>query len=192
MSIEQFIFHHPQAYNRLLVAGIAVMTIAGLASMVVPETGKQDKKAGIFAMEVPRAPEPQLRRLPGRDGSANPSRARLETPYVQPAPSVPAAPAITALSNSGDARSMGRAMNALKFGDAHWPALNALWTRESNWNPGARNASSGACGIPQALPCSKIPDMSTSGQISWGLSYIQSRYGNPSNAWRFWLSHHWY
>ena len=89
-------------------------------------------------------------------------------------------------------RQLGRVMNAARFGDNHWAALNNLWTRESNWNPAARNRSSGACGIPQALPCSKIPNMSPEGQIDWGLTYIKNRYGNPTNAWLFWLSHHWY
>lgn len=122
----------------------------------------------------------EVKQLPGRDGSG---------PVTKPA--TPAAsPAIPL--GSGDARTLGRSLNAVQFGDQHWPSLLALWNKESNWNPGARNRSSGACGIPQALPCSKIPDMSTQGQIEWGLQYIESRYGNPSNAWRFWLGHGWY
>ncbi len=67
--------------------------------------------------------------------------------------------------------------------------LVSLWNRESGWNPLAHNSSSGAHGIAQALPASK---MSSHGsdymtnyktQINWGLSYIKARYGCPANAW---------
>lgn len=67
--------------------------------------------------------------------------------------------------------------------------LVRLWNRESGWNPNAYNASSGAYGIPQALPGSKMAsagsDYQTNykTQINWGLGYISSRYGNPQNAW---------
>lgn len=70
---------------------------------------------------------------------------------------------------------------------SEWDALVELWHKESGWNPQAYNASSGACGIPQALPCSKIPNPSdVSSQIDWGLDYISSRYGSPTKALNFW------
>ena len=78
---------------------------------------------------------------------------------------------------------------------AEWEALIKLWTNESNWNPNAVNKSSGACGIPQALPCNKIPNPSSVfSQIDWGLDYIKNRYGSPSKALTFWnaQSPHWY
>jgi resuscitation-promoting factor RpfB len=87
---------------------------------------------------------------------------------------------------------------------AEWSALEKLWDGESNWNPKAMNKSSGAYGIPQALPYSKMPKMAwpesaggqsdATTQIQWGLSYIKSRYGSPSMAWAFWQKQkpHWY
>lgn len=75
---------------------------------------------------------------------------------------------------------------------ANWNALYVLWMRESGWNPRALNRRSGACGIPQALPCSKIPDKSVAGQIKWGLDYIQRRYGSPLGAMQHWQQKHWY
>lgn len=72
----------------------------------------------------------------------------------------------------------------------NWTDLVKLWTRESNWMWSAENPSSGAYGIPQSLPGSK---MATFGerwyddaavQIDWGLSYIAQRYGSPSSAWQ--------
>jgi len=80
----------------------------------------------------------------------------------------------------------------------YWPALLALWTRESGWNRFARNPSSGAYGIPQALPPSKMgpdanPPVSSAGaQIMWGLNYIAGRYGNPGTAWAHETAFGWY
>ncbi len=75
--------------------------------------------------------------------------------------------------------------------------LNDIWSRESGWRYNAENAS-GAYGIPQALPGSKMasagPDWQTNPatQIRWGLGYIKSTYGTPCNAWAFWQAHGWY
>lgn len=88
----------------------------------------------------------------------------------------------------GDPVEVGRIMAAQRgwTGD-QWNALYQLWMKESKWNPNARNFWSGACGIPQAYPCSKITDMSVSGQIRWGLDYISAKYGNPVNAYNYFL-----
>jgi hypothetical protein len=73
-----------------------------------------------------------------------------------------------------------------------------LWMRESGWRTTAANPSSGAYGIPQALPGSK---MATEGadwrtnhktQIKWGLKYIKSRYGTPCGGWNHFLNNGWY
>ena len=71
-----------------------------------------------------------------------------------------------------------------------YECLIKLWNRESGWRPNAVNKKSGACGIPQSLPCKKMrkegSDYKTNGktQIRWGLKYIKSRYGSPSKAWK--------
>jgi hypothetical protein len=76
--------------------------------------------------------------------------------------------------------------------------LSRLWIRESGWNPHASNPYSGAYGIPQAVPGSKMasvgPDWRTSPrtQILWGMRYIKVRYGTPYRAWRHELSYGWY
>ncbi|MEV0599522.1 transglycosylase SLT domain-containing protein [Streptomyces sp. NPDC050315] len=70
--------------------------------------------------------------------------------------------------------------------------------RESGWNPQATNASSGAYGLVQALPGSKMAsagaDWKTNPatQVKWGLNYMNERYGSPCGAWSFWQSHNWY
>jgi hypothetical protein len=90
----------------------------------------------------------------------------------------------------GDPREIARAlMPQFGFGADQFGCLDSLWTRESNWNPAAHNASSGAHGIPQSLPGSKMAsvgaDWATNPvtQITWGLGYIRDRYGSPCAAW---------
>jgi hypothetical protein len=69
-----------------------------------------------------------------------------------------------------------------------WSCLDDLWTRESNWIYNAENAS-GAYGIPQSLPASKMASAGSdyltnpSTQIKWGLGYITDIYGTPCGAW---------
>ncbi len=81
--------------------------------------------------------------------------------------------------------------------DEDFNCLVALWTRESGWNPSS-HSSSGAHGIPQALPASKMAaygdDYMTNyvTQINWGLDYISARYGSPSAAWSNFMNKGWY
>ena len=88
--------------------------------------------------------------------------------------------------------------SAYGWSTADFNCLVALWNKESKWNPNAYNSGSGAYGIPQALPASKMATAGTDyrtnykTQINWGLSYISSRYGSPSAAWSHSNSTGWY
>jgi hypothetical protein len=79
-------------------------------------------------------------------------------------------------------------LNEYGFSEKEYKCLNSLWTKESHWNYKARNKSSGAHGIPQALPASKMNVISTDWrtnpvtQIRWGLRYISIRYETPCKA----------
>lgn len=76
--------------------------------------------------------------------------------------------------------------------------LDQLYLHESGWDPLASNPSSGAHGIPQALPGEKMAvagvDWRTNPatQLEWGLPYIRDSYGTPCGAWAFWQSNSWY
>lgn len=89
-------------------------------------------------------------------------------------------------------------INQYNWTEADFNALVKLWERESGWNPNSHNSSSGAHGIPQALPASKMAsegaDYYTNGytQIRWGLKYIQQRYGSPNKAWNHFQQKGWY
>lgn len=79
-----------------------------------------------------------------------------------------------------------------------YSCLVALWSKESGWNHFAHNRSSGAYGIPQALPGEKMAsagaDWATNPetQIRWGLGYIEGRYGTPCAAWGHSQARNWY
>jgi len=79
-----------------------------------------------------------------------------------------------------------------------FPCLDKLFKRESGWNARASNASSGAYGIPQALPGSKMASIASdwktnaATQIKWGLGYIEGRYSTPCGAWSHSESTGWY
>jgi hypothetical protein len=92
------------------------------------------------------------------------------------------------------ANQYGSQLLGTQWSASQMSALVQLWDDESGWRPNARNASSGANGIPQelghAVPASYSTDPET--QIQWGLQYIQQVYGTPENALAHENEYHWY
>jgi hypothetical protein len=101
---------------------------------------------------------------------------------------------------AGDNVALGKKMAAQVGwgGGGYWDALYKLWMAESGWDHLAENPNSGAYGIPQSLPASKMrsagADYRTNPktQIEWGLEYIKDRYGGPVRAWKWHQNHNWY
>lgn len=124
------------------------------------------------------------------------SRRRVESREPPAAPPVPVSSACNAYSGN---RATGCAL-LLEAGFAldQMPCLDSLWTKESGWNHLAHNSFSGAYGIPQALPGSKMAshgadwETNPATQIRWGLSYIQGRYSTPCGAWQQSQNTSWY
>ena len=92
--------------------------------------------------------------------------------------------------NPGSAQAIAYEMvTARGWGDDQFACLVALWKKESGWRVNAYNKSSGAYGIPQSLPGSKMAsagadwETNPATQITWGLGYIKGRYGTPCGAW---------
>jgi len=118
------------------------------------------------------------------------------TASAQPTPSATASPAAVA---SGSPQQIAQAMLA-SFGwsSSQFSCLDPLWAHESGWSVTAYNAGSGAYGIPQALPGSRMasagPDWQTNAatQIRWGLEYIKGTYGSPCGAWDHEQATGWY
>ena len=111
----------------------------------------------------------------------------------QPAPPAVLQPVPVPVYSGGDPRSIAESMVSA----GQWSCLDQLWEHESGWNVSAYNPS-GAYGIPQALPGSKMAsagaDWQTNPrtQIVWGLGYIAGVYGSPCGAWDHELAFNWY
>ncbi len=98
------------------------------------------------------------------------------------------------------AKLVAKALIAEKYqwNEEQYSCLNKLWTKESHWNYKARNKVSGAHGIAQALPATKMEVVGTDWrtnpvtQISWGLKYINERYDSPCKAWSKFKRSRWY
>lgn len=142
----------------------------------------------------------------GRDGVVY---SVYVTPKPTPTPTPSAATGSSASSSSwsppfvapdpGTAQSIAYAMVQQRgWGDDEFACLVALWNKESGWRVGAYNAGSGAYGIPQALPGSKMAsagadwETNPATQIAWGLGYIGGRYSSPCGAWSHSQSTGWY
>jgi hypothetical protein len=129
-----------------------------------------------------------------RDAAAELAAAHWTAARAQAAKKAATAPAA-----SGSPQQIAEAMLA-SFGwsSGQFSCLAPLWAHESGWSVTAYNAGSGAYGIPQALPGSKMasagPDWQTDAatQIRWGLEYIKNTYGSPCAAWDHEQATGWY
>jgi len=99
----------------------------------------------------------------------------------------------------GSAKAIAAELVAARgWGSDQYDCLVSLWQKESSWNVYAANRSSGAYGIPQALPGSKMASVGAdwqtnpATQITWGLNYIGGRYSTPCGAWAHSVANNWY
>lgn len=85
-------------------------------------------------------------------------------------------------------------MRAAGIPEDQWQYVDFIVAKESSWNPNAVNASSGACSLAQALPCSKINGDWRDPVVAlrWQYNYVNSRYGGYKGAYNFWLANSWY
>ncbi|MGO9141096.1 MAG: transglycosylase SLT domain-containing protein [Streptosporangiaceae bacterium] len=170
------------------VAGISTSHSAGLLEQARQHMIQMDAAALTFSVVSPA-------KLATQPAPAASSPSTSTDVAAAAGPSVPSGPP----PDPGTAQAIAYQMlPSFGFNAAtQYGCLNNIWTRESGWNYEAENAS-GAYGIPQALPGSKMasagPDWQTdpTTQIKWGLGYIQGRYGTPCNAWAFWQANGWY
>ncbi len=94
----------------------------------------------------------------------------------------------------GDVQKLAQERVNEVWGANQWPAFQTIVQRESGWVVGNKNRYSGACGLGQALPCSKMGSAygNAQGEINWTIGYIKARYGTPQIALTFHNSHGWY
>jgi hypothetical protein len=178
---------------------------AGVAALDASEATRQvaREKVSLAALaqdrlvaEARRAAARQAaRRRAAAKRAAELAAARKAQQQQQQAAKAASAPA----TPSGSPQQIAAAMlGSFGWSSGQFGCLQSLWNAESGWNPSASNPISGAYGIPQALPGSKMasagPDWQTNPatQIKWGLGYIQSVYGSPCAAWSHEQSAGWY
>ncbi len=210
--------HHSSA--AVVGVGIAIVLVAGGGKLAIPTASAdpapvadlqpavlQPVDVGLGAL--PPSPSP-LATIPPTIPVAAPSAAPLPGAFAtaasrslarQPVAPTPPQPAATSRASSaaapvsnGDPRSIARSMLAARGWSGQFSCLDSLWSRESGWRTTASNPS-GAYGIPQALPGSKMASAGSdwrtnpATQITWGLDYISSSYGSPCAAWSRSQSH---
>lgn len=125
--------------------------------------------------------------------------------YVKPKPKPKPAPAVASTSTQSSSSAPGPVfytgggapaewMAAAGIASSDWGYVDYIVSKESGWNPNATNASSGACGLVQALPCSKVPGNGYDpvDNLRWGNGYATGRYGSWANAYAFWTANHWW
>src|SRR5579875_1733770 len=206
-DVSLAVVDHPQVAARAAQGGMmtAAQSLSQFHRMRASLAGRQrehDIAVARAAMRAAAARAAAARAAAARAAAAEAAaqQAAQAPAQQQPAPAPqPSAQQAVVTVASGSPQQIAEQMLS-QYG---WPAsqfswLQPLWERESGWSVTAENPSSGAYGIPQALPGSQMAsagaDWQTDAatQIHWGLSYIQSRYGSPCGAWAHEEADGWY
>jgi|TARA_B100000519_G_scaffold66694_2_gene56591 hypothetical protein len=164
-------------------------TLGDVQTLVTADAGEGDEiptfERGNYEVYVTPTPTPTPEPVVASESSSSSTEGGWAPPFVTPDP--------------GSAQAIAYEMvTARGWGDGEFSCLVALWNKESGWRVNAYNASSGAYGIPQSLPGSKMAsagadwETNPATQISWGLGYIGGRYGTPCGAWGHSQSVGWY
>lgn len=207
--------HHDQlgVYDKLWrdrLEGIAQVSLTKAESTVQANAAKTDTTAAKTAIagldDFKKLDDSKLRAQIDTTDAATTALAAAGVAADQKAAAQAAAAAAAAAAIQANANTPSGARTAAQtimsssygWGSDQFQCLNNLWTKESGWNYQASNGSSGATGIPQALPGSKMAtfgsDWATNAttQIKWGLSYIKGSYGTPCSAWSHSEAMNWY
>jgi hypothetical protein len=173
----------------LAMAGSKPGTTAAAAhpDLGIPLAGAARREVaslGATRIRAERAAERAADRRAARRAAVRAAAAAVPSPSPLPSPQGASAP-----QPSGNPQKIAAAMlGSYGWSSSQFGCLVSLWKTESGWNLYASNPSSGAYGIPQALPGAKMaaagPDWQTNPatQIRWGLGYIKSTYGSPCAA----------
>jgi hypothetical protein len=177
-------------------AGAPRLAVADRLARPVAETENQQDNATLTQHAL-RLRLTQTREAIAQRQAARKRAAELAASKAAAQPGQTAAAAVPAAS--GSPRQIAQAMlGSFGWSSSQFSCLDPLWEHESRWSVTAANPGSGAFGIPQALPGSRMasagPDWQTSAatQITWGLRYIRNTYGSPCAAWSHAQATGWY
>ena len=195
--------------TRLVVTDQLALPIAALANQQsANQQGTNQQGSAIFVehadqvrLAQTRAAIAQRQAASKRAEAAAKKAAAAQSAATQtPAAAQPSQTATaTVPAASGSPQQIAEAMlGSFGWSASQFSCLDPLWAHESGWGVSAYNAGSGAFGIPQALPGSRMasagPDWQTDAatQIRWGLEYIKGTYGSPCGAWAHEEATGWY
>lgn len=171
----------------------AFATIAIFGFLVMSTVPPREDGAQALAPHLGEQPAQEF----AVDDVQHPGAAR-DAYEISKLPVARAAPAV-GTPDPGSAQAIAYDMVLARGWDqTQFDCLVALWSKESGWNTFAHNTRSGAYGIPQALPGDKMASVGDDWQtnpvtqITWGLGYIEGRYGTPCGAWESSQLRGWY
>ncbi|HEY3008163.1 MAG TPA: lytic transglycosylase domain-containing protein [Micromonosporaceae bacterium] len=184
--------------SQQMVTDVAAHAAAAEHRMIADQKAAAQERARKEAAAMAAA-EAKVAAERARRAEQEASRRRAQRTQSTPTPTPKFGPIPASCGEYSDNRAIGCAL-LLDYGYKldQMPCLDKLWTRESGWNTRSSNSSTGAYGIPQALPGSKMASVADdwrtnpATQIKWGLNYIKGRYGSPCDAWQHFLSSGWY
>lgn len=180
------------------VAATAIVLLVGgavVAPFSVPSaTAEQEFYERIHQQFVPDVSDFPEFELPVEPIEKLPEPEPEPEPVITAAPNIAVAAAPAAPPRYSGGGSPAEWMAAAGIPESEWGYVDAIVQRESGWNPNATNASSGACGLVQALPCSKVPGNGYDpvANLSWAIGYAHGRYGGWEQAYNFWQANHWW
>ena len=183
--------------------GIAILSPSAYG-LEFPETTSMTMPAADFAdgltpeVSIPGEVDPEIAPIEAALFSELSSTATVSASAMSLVSSASAS--VELARTPAGARKVAKALMDEKYGwgEKQFWCLDGLWTKESKWNYRASNMRSGAHGIPQALPASKMESIGTDWrtnpvtQISWGLHYIDKRYETPCGAFAKFKRTNWY
>jgi hypothetical protein len=176
-------------YESAAAKAAVAKAAAQKAAAAKAAAAKAAARAAAAKAAAQQAAQQQAAQQQAAQQQAAQQQAAQQTTAQQPAASAP----------SGSPQQIAEQMlSQFGWSSSQFSCLQPLWALESGWNIYASNPSSGAYGIPQALPGSKMasagPDWQSDAatQIRWGLTYIQGTYGSPCAAWSHDEADGWY
>ncbi len=184
---------------RAVLASTAVVGFLGIAAAApfTTTSASADEEYAQFTQRIHQEFVPVDAAEPAMDLSVSPyAQIVVEKPEEAPtpAPGDPGAPPAAPAPRYTGGGSPADWMAAAGIPEKDWGYVDYVVNRESGWNPNATNASSGACGLVQALPCSKVPGNGYDpvDNLRWADGYAKGRYGSWKGAYDFWVANNWW
>lgn len=196
--------------RRGLVGFLSALAVVGFAAAMVAPTGvalaEQPAEAAPESAYSIALEDTQNLTVTAEGATIAPVQRGTFSVYVTPKPTPTPTPAARSSSSKSESSGGGGPlfytgggapaewMSAAGIAEGDWGYVDYIVSRESGWNPNATNKSSGACGLVQALPCSKVPGNGYDpvDNLRWATGYATGRYGSWAGAHAFWTKNHWW